>query len=150
MEWTGKPRTDGTFTNLYSSKNRGTSRLSPDYRPPTTHGTVADPDDLRRLPPGDLLRHRPQNYFLYLHSPLRRGPRVAFHAWHGLLLSPPAKAADHVLTQPDNRCANNCKILHLDKPFPRNHNAADILQDVRIVGFLKSSCLCSDSHSAGA
>ena len=26
-----KPGTDGTFTNLYSSKNRGTSRLSPDY-----------------------------------------------------------------------------------------------------------------------
>src|SRR5947207_10834237 len=74
--------------------------------PPTPHLPVADPDDLRRLPPGDLLRFRPQYHFLYLHGPLHRGPRVAFHASHGLLLSPPAKRTDHLLSQPDISCAN--------------------------------------------
>jgi hypothetical protein len=41
------------------------------------------PDDLSRLPPSDLLGHRSQNQFLYLHRPLRCRPRV------GLQASPP-------------------------------------------------------------
>src|SRR2546430_6283933 len=32
---------------------------------------VADADDLRCLPPRDLLRHGPQNHFLYFHRPSR-------------------------------------------------------------------------------
>src|ERR1017187_8198797 len=58
---------------------------------PAPHLPVADPDDLRRLPPPDLLRQRPQNHFLYLHRPLHRGLRVREHAFHALLPSPPAK-----------------------------------------------------------
>jgi len=41
--------------------------------PPAAHRPVADADDLRRLPPADLLRHGPQNHFLYLHRPLHGG-----------------------------------------------------------------------------
>ena len=58
---------------------------------PAPHVPVADADDLGRLIPRDLLRHGPQNHFLYLHRPLHRGPRVGDHAPHGLLPSPPAK-----------------------------------------------------------
>src|SRR5437660_582634 len=34
---------------------------------PAPHVPVADADDLRCLPPRDLLRHGPQNHFLYFH-----------------------------------------------------------------------------------
>src|SRR5437899_9607976 len=36
---------------------------------PAPHVPVADADDLRCLPPRDLLRHGPQNHFLYFHRP---------------------------------------------------------------------------------
>jgi len=52
--------------------------------PPPSHLPIADADDLRRWPPGNLLGRRPQNHFLYFHCPLRRGPRVGIHAPHGL------------------------------------------------------------------
>src|SRR5207302_691206 len=57
---------------------------------PAPHVPVADADDLRCLPPRDLLRHGPQNHFLYFHRPLHRGLRVREHACHVLLPSPPA------------------------------------------------------------
>jgi hypothetical protein len=44
---------------------------------------------------------RPQNHFLYFHCPLHRGLRVELHAYHGRLLSPPAKRTSHVLSRPD-------------------------------------------------
>src|ERR1017187_8552952 len=74
---------------------------------PAPHLPVADPDDLGRLPPRDLLRQRPQNQFLYLHRPLHRGLRVRDHAFHALLPSPPAKRTLHLLSQPDISCAND-------------------------------------------
>src|SRR5260221_12083962 len=45
--------------------------------------------------------------YLYFHRPLHRGLRVRNHASHGLLLSPPEKRTDHVLSQPDISCAND-------------------------------------------
>src|SRR5271167_152424 len=74
---------------------------------PASHLPVADADNLGRLPPGDLLRHRSQNHFLYFHRPLHRGLRVRIHASHGLLLSPPAKRTLHVLSQPDISCTTD-------------------------------------------
>src|SRR5437588_1999191 len=74
---------------------------------PAPHVPVADADDLRCLPPRDLLRHGPQNHFLYFHRPLHRGLRVREHACHVLLPSPPEKRTDHVLSQPDISCAND-------------------------------------------
>src|ERR1700726_1054617 len=75
--------------------------------PPAPHVPVADAQDLRRLPPGDLLRHCLQHYVLYFHRPLHRGPRISFHAPHGLLSSPPAKRTYHVLSPPDISCATD-------------------------------------------
>src|SRR5437660_2842730 len=75
--------------------------------PPASHVPVADAQDLRRLPPGNLLCHRLQHHVLYFHCPLHRGPRVTIHAWHGLLPSPPAKRTYHVLSQPDISCATD-------------------------------------------
>src|SRR5258705_12393820 len=46
---------------------------------------VAKPENLGRLPPRDLLRHRPQNHFLYLHRPLHCGLPVRKHASYVLL-----------------------------------------------------------------
>src|ERR1019366_6974544 len=74
---------------------------------PAPHLPIADADDLGCLPPRDLLRQGPQNHFLYLHRPLHCGLRVRIHAWHGLLLSPPEKRTDHVLSQPDISCATD-------------------------------------------
>src|ERR1700680_3554950 len=37
----------------------------------------------------------------YFHPPLHRGLRVELHAYHGRLLSPPAKRTSHVLSRPD-------------------------------------------------
>ena len=48
--------------------------------PPAPHLPVADPDDLRCLPPADLPRHRPQNHFLHFHRPLHCGPRIRLHS----------------------------------------------------------------------
>src|SRR5450631_2540650 len=73
---------------------------------PAPHLPVADPYDLRRFPPRDLLRQGPQNHFLYLHRPLHCGLRVRHHVFHGLLPSPPAKRTHHLLSQPDISCAN--------------------------------------------
>src|SRR5256885_15080110 len=74
---------------------------------PAPHVPVADPKDLRRLPPGDLLRHCLQYHVLYFHRPLHRGLRVTIHASHGLLPSPPAKRTYHLLCQPDISCATD-------------------------------------------
>src|ERR1700736_1952407 len=73
--------------------------------PPPPHVPVADPQNLGRLPPRDLLRHRLQHHVLYFHCPLHRGPRISLHAPHGLLSSPPAKRTYHVLSPPDISCA---------------------------------------------
>src|SRR4029077_11096414 len=78
--------------------------------PPATHVPVANADDLRCLPPRDLLRNRPQDDFLYFHCPLHRGLRVRNHALHGLLSSPPEKRTYHVLSQPDISCANDNRV----------------------------------------
>src|ERR1700675_3277155 len=75
--------------------------------PPAVHLPIGDANDLRRLPPCDLLRCCPQNHFLYFHRPLRRGSRVGIHASHGLLSSPPAKRTYHLLIRPDISCAND-------------------------------------------
>src|SRR5437660_11304695 len=74
---------------------------------PAPHVPLADADDLRCLPPRDLLRHGPQNHFLYFHRTIHRGLRVREHACHVLLPSPPEKRTDHVLSQPDISCAND-------------------------------------------
>jgi hypothetical protein len=52
--------------------------LVPPVPPP--HLSVGDPDDLRCLPPGNLLRQSSQDHFLNLHRPLQGGHRVAVHA----------------------------------------------------------------------
>src|SRR5580765_3072481 len=77
--------------------------------PPPPHVPVADAQDLRRLPPPDLLRHRLQHHVLYFHRPLHRGPRISFHAPHGLSSSPPAKRTYHLLSQPDISCATDTR-----------------------------------------
>src|SRR5438552_8281128 len=85
---------------------------------PAPHVPVADPKDLRCLPPGDLLCHRLQHHVLYFHCPLHRGLRVTIHAWHGLLPSPPAKRTYHVLSQPDISCATDTpEVLPLSHPL---------------------------------
>src|SRR5207253_2047416 len=86
--------------------------------PPAPHVPITDADNLRRLPPGDLLGHSPQNHFLYFHRPLRRGLRVGNHAPHGLLPSPPAKRTHHLLTQPDISCANDNPAASACSLFP--------------------------------
>src|SRR4029077_878684 len=75
--------------------------------PPAPHVPVADAQNLRRLPPPNLLRHRLQHHVLYFHRPLHRGLRVTIHASHGLLPSPPAKRTYHLLSQPDISCATD-------------------------------------------
>ena len=40
---------------------------------PTPHLRSLMTNNLRRLPPGNLLRHGAQNYFLYFHCSLHRG-----------------------------------------------------------------------------
>src|SRR6202167_4399973 len=50
--------------------------------PPAPHMPVADAQDFGRLPPADLLRHRQQHHFLYLHRPLHGGSCVGVHACH--------------------------------------------------------------------
>src|SRR5277367_5314679 len=74
---------------------------------PTPHLSVADADDLRRLPPVDLLPHRSQDYFLHLHRPLHSGPRYVPTLSRMDTSSPPAKRTFHVLTSPDISCAND-------------------------------------------
>ena len=37
--------------------------------PPASHVPVADADNLRRLPPSDLLGYGSHNYFLHFHCP---------------------------------------------------------------------------------
>src|SRR5215472_7093501 len=63
--------------------------------------SIAKTQNLGRLEPGNLPRHRPQQHLLYLHRPLHSGLRVTNHAFDGLLLSPPAKRTYHVLIRPD-------------------------------------------------
>src|SRR5205807_5438516 len=91
------------------------TRLCVRSLPSAPHVPVADADDLRCLPPRDLLRHGPQNHFLYFHRPLHRGLRVREHACHVLLPSPPEKRTDHVLSQPDISCANDTGV---SRPCP--------------------------------
>src|SRR5437868_7415769 len=84
---------------------------------PPPHVPVADPKDLSRLPPRNFLRHRLQHHVLYFHRPLHRGPRISFHAPHGLPSSPPAKRTYHVLFEPDISCATDtCFGRHLPPP----------------------------------
>src|SRR6204780_629000 len=73
---------------------------------PAPHMPVADAQDLGRLPPADLLRHRLQHHFLYFHRPLHGGLCVGVHAWHGPL-PPPEKRTYHLLSQPDISCATD-------------------------------------------
>src|SRR5438876_2601377 len=65
---------------------------------PAPHLPITNADDLGCLPPPDPFRHGSQNHFLYFHRPLHRGLRVREHAPHVLLLSPPEKRTDHVLS----------------------------------------------------
>src|SRR5580698_8813519 len=86
--------------------------------PPPPHVPVADAQNLRRLPPRDLLRHRLQHHVLYFHRPLHRGPRISFHAPHGLPSSPPAKRTYHLLSQPDISCATDTSLpMFLTNPL---------------------------------
>ena len=56
--------------------------------PLAPHLPLADAEDLGRLPPVDLLRHRSQDHFLHLHRPLHRGPRIALYApLHGYIFA---------------------------------------------------------------
>jgi hypothetical protein len=73
---------------------------------PAPHLPVPDPHNLRSLIPRNLLRHRLQHHFPAPSSPAPSGPRVRFHAPHGLLLSPPAQRTFHWLIQPDISCAS--------------------------------------------
>src|ERR1700722_17708265 len=86
--------------------------------PPPPHVPVTDPQDLRRLKPGNLLRHCLQHYILYFHRPLHRGPRISFHAPHGLPPSPPAKRTSHLLSHPDISCATDRSPYPLDRNLP--------------------------------
>ena len=52
---------------------------------PAPHRPVADADNLRCLPPAELLRHCPEYHFLYLRRPLHGAPRISVHAPDGLL-----------------------------------------------------------------
>src|SRR5271169_2737344 len=105
---------------------------------PTPHVPVADPKDLRRLPPRNLLRHRLQHHVLYFHGPLHRGLRVRIHACHGLLPSPPAKRTSHLLSQPDISCATDTQgISSLTRPTTLGYPKG-----------LWKSCGCPPEHLA--
>jgi hypothetical protein len=85
---------------------------APRSAPASVAVPVAEADNLRRLPAGDLLGHGSHNYFLYLHRPLHRGLRVG-NLLCMLLPSPPAKRTDHLLTQPEISCANDTQKKYL-------------------------------------
>src|SRR5580704_15412746 len=86
---------------------RGTQ--TPHALPSAPHVPVADAQNLSRLPPRDLHRHRLQHYFLYLHCPLHVGLCEGVHALHGLL-PPPEKRTYHLLSQPDISCATDTRL----------------------------------------
>jgi hypothetical protein len=44
--------------------------------PQTPHLAIRYAQNFGCLPPGDLLRHRSQDHFLYLHRPLHCGPWI--------------------------------------------------------------------------
>src|ERR1700722_19709158 len=98
--------------------------------PPPPHVPVTDPQDLRRLKPGNLLRHCLQHYILYFHRPLHRGPRISFHAPHGLPPSPPAKRTSHLLSHPDISCATD-----IDRPsrLRVRRGAAKVVRELEVV-----------------
>src|SRR6266568_2340824 len=78
--------------------------------PPAPHAPVADAENLRRLPPRDPLRQRPQNHLLNLHRPLHGGRWICMHS-----ASPQQNASsphrpqrtDHVRIGADISCAND-------------------------------------------
>src|ERR1700674_2106499 len=77
---------------------------------PTPHLPLADPEDLRRLPPGDPLGHRSQDHFLYFHRPLPGDASRRFHAVLRLVFLPqvaPPKRTFHVLIAPDTSRATD-------------------------------------------
>src|SRR6187402_2448144 len=63
---------------------------------PPTHRSGTHAQDFRRLPPGNLPGHRPQNHFLHLHCSLRFSRRNLLHAVLRLEASNPSgsKAAN--------------------------------------------------------
>jgi len=72
----------------------------PPMQPP--HIPVAHAQNLSCLPPGNLLRHRSQNDFLYFHHPLHGGPRIAVHARPPACIFFPSR-----LFKADISCANS-------------------------------------------
>src|SRR5208282_2835078 len=125
---------------------------------PAPHLPVADPYDLSRLPPRDLLRHGSQDHFLYLHRPLHCGLRVRHHAFHGLLPSPPAKRKRtlHLLSQPDISCANDAVTLVLDNRRPASYRdlsrvrrkSTSVHHPEKGRGYEKNSRPRAEAHSA--
>jgi hypothetical protein len=71
--WLGPPETISSYENVEAwvrlaaagQTTRETQFLV--ALPSASHVPVADADNLRCLPPGDLLGHGSQNYFLYFH-----------------------------------------------------------------------------------
>src|ERR1700730_3260416 len=82
--------------------------------PPASHVPVADADNLRRLPPSDLLRLWLAQILPSLSLPAHRGLRVGDDVVH----APPLTACQadrHLLTHPDISCAND-----IPKKSPKN------------------------------
>src|SRR5947199_7875262 len=69
--------------------------------PPAPHRALVDTQDLRCLPPGDLLRHGSQQHFLHLHHPLHLGTRIRSA---GSQL--PASRSSSAILKADNSCVN--------------------------------------------
>src|SRR5215472_4293366 len=115
---------------------------------------VAKTRDLGRLPPRDILCHRP----------LHGGLRVRVRAWQGLLRSPPEKRTFHVLSQPDHiRCSRHARPIDPfarlcqtaggtscmtdRRPFPMHDPVRCVLAGVFLVAWLAAAALAQ--HPTG-
>jgi hypothetical protein len=79
---------------------------------PAPHVPLADPDELRCLPPRDLVRHSPQKRLpvFSLPAPWRPSSKKPCLPWSPT--SPPEMRTDHLLTRPDISCANDSTYWH--------------------------------------
>ena len=117
---TSAPLRAGMFPPIHQS--RVAILLHPLSPPP--HRPILYPQNLRRLPPRDPLRHRLHDHFLYLHCSLHCGfPVLPFLHVASVGSKPPAhrgqKRTFHVLIHADISCANDSMFgTRIDGPPP--------------------------------
>src|SRR5215471_17309443 len=90
---------------------------------PAPHLAITDTQDLRRLPPTDLLGQSLQDHFLHFHGPLHGGLAVKLHAHlrHEPYHKPPKKRTFHLSIQPDISCVNDTQ-----RPGPLTESPAKL------------------------